>query len=120
MIIASIVHCNFRGLENLFFLDIKQFFSEQLVSAQILLALFPLHEFCSVANFKINCLAWHIWLDFLFDETGLIKKKAYATNPNFLYTKTYGPRKSQSFDCLTFWHLSRTTFSNLNLWIQSK
>ena len=27
-----------------------------------------MRDFCSVANFKIKSLAWHVCLEFLFDE----------------------------------------------------
>ena len=38
------------------------------MSAQRLSALFPLCKFRSVAKLKLNCLFWHVCLEFLLDE----------------------------------------------------
>ena len=60
-------HYTFRGGEifahNLFFVP------AQLVSALKLSALYPLRQFCSVANLKFNYFAWHVCLDWNFNET---------------------------------------------------
>ena len=60
IIVASVVHCVF-GLLNFFTKFF--FFSAQVVSAEKLSALFPLRQFCSVANLKFKYFAWHLCLD---------------------------------------------------------
>ena len=58
--IASVNHYNFRATQNLFEnITESSFFSVQLVSAQSLLALFPLCKISSIDCFHFKCIAWH-------------------------------------------------------------
>ena len=61
IMVASVVHRIFGGHDTFF--DIINFVSAQLVSAQKLSALFPLCQFCSIANLKFKCFARHVCLN---------------------------------------------------------
>ena len=61
------------------------FFSAQLVPVQILSALFPLRTFFPVANLTFKCVAWHVCLEFLFDENRFLDKQRLWSSMNFLF-----------------------------------
>ena len=66
---CNVASCSFIGTSNFSkFFFIKSFFLAQLVYAQMLSALFPLRKFCGVASLKLNCLAWLVCLEILFNK----------------------------------------------------
>ena len=78
MVVASVVHCKFRGylkLENFY-----NFFSASGVCLKIV-------GFVSNDNLECKCLTWYLFLEFLFDKNNFNQnvRDGFFILPNFYF-----------------------------------